>query len=572
MNPHHRVVIPMRQPIHSPGSISRAAGRVLRGLVVAATAGGAIACVKAAPPVTAPAGPSAAAGDWVGYNGPPTGDRYSPLEQITTINVSQLRQRCVFDTPDTVSFQSGLVAVGGTLYFSVFADTYAIDGATCALKWKHTRPEPKNYLMVNRGVGYADGTIFRGTGDAHAVAIDATSGRELWDVPIGDPKLGESTPMAPIAWKGLVFIGNAGGDYFGVTGRIYALDAASGHTVWSFRTVSDSGPDAATWPKASPSNPPTGGAMWTSFAIDEGRGILYVTTGNPAPDFVEAFHPGENRYTNSVLALDARTGRLLAWVQPIKGDFHDWDVSAGPALITTRDGLPLVAAAAKDGFLYGIDRASLSASLPGGPDSSALAVRYRALATTRENESTPLSSERMTRFCPGTQGGMEWNGPTYQHQLGLLYVNSIDWCTSVKLQSLDTLKGAPGMPWSGMDDPQMGFGRFDPFPQARGWVTAIDAATGAIRWHVQTPKPMVAGITATAGGLVFTGDLDGNVLAYDARTGSVLWRSGTEKAIGGGVISYDAGGRQLVAVAAGLNSVIWPVHGGTARVIVYGLP
>jgi alcohol dehydrogenase (cytochrome c) len=511
-------------------------------------------------------------GDWVAYNGPLSGDRYSPLAEITTSNVAQLRQRCAYDTPDTVSFQSGIVAVGGTLYFTAFSRTYAIDGDDCALKWRHTRPEPTNYLEVNRGVAYADGRVFRGTGDAHAIAIDAVTGRELWDVVLGDAKLGESTPMAPIAWNGLVFIGNAGGDNFGVQGRIYALDAASGRTVWMFRVVSDSGPAAATWEKASAANPRTGGATWTSYALDESRGVLYVTTGNPAPDFVEALHPGENLYSNSLLALDAKTGRLLAYVQPIKGDFHDWDLSAGPALITTPSGRSVVAAAAKDGYVYGIDRGALAGGAASGPDSAALTVRYKALATTRDNATTPLSSERATRFCPGTQGGMEWNGPAYHRELGVLFVNSIDWCATVKLQPLDTLEGTPGKAWSGMDDPQMAFGRFDPFADARGWVTAVDAETGAIRWHVQTPKPMVAGVTATAGGLLFTGDLDGDALAYDARTGSVLWRSATGKAIGGGVISYAAGGRQRVAVAAGLNSAIWPVSGGAARVIVYALP
>ncbi len=123
-----------------------------------------------------------------------------------------------------------------------------------------------------------------------------------------------------------------------------------------------------------------------------------------------------------------------------------------------------------------------------------------------------------------------------------------------------------------MDDPKMAFGIQDPVSKWRGWVTALDAETGEVRWRVQTPKPMVAGITSTAGGLVFTGDLDGDVLAYDAQSGKALWKAATGKAIGGGVISYEAKGKQYVAAAAGLNSAIWPVNGGTARVVVYALP
>jgi alcohol dehydrogenase (cytochrome c) len=167
---------------------------------------------------------------------------------------------------------------------------------------------------------------------------------------------------------------------------------------------------------------------------------------------------------------------------------------------------------------------------------------------------------------------MEWNGPTYHRASGTVYVNAIDWCTSVRLQRLDTLRGAPGESWTGMDDAQFAFGRMDPPDQWKGWVTALDAETGAIRWKVQTAKPMVAGITATAGGLVFTGDLDGRVLAFDAASGKVLWSHSAGGAIGGGVIAFEAGGKERIAAAAGLNSPIWPVKGGPARVAVYALP
>ncbi|HXO85406.1 MAG TPA: PQQ-binding-like beta-propeller repeat protein [Gemmatimonadales bacterium] len=518
--------------------------------------------------------PLTGTGDWTMYNGSLSGERYSTLNQITPSNVSRLQQACVFETRDTVSFQSGLVAVAGTLYFTAFNTTYAVDGATCQQKWKFTRPEPMTLLKVNRGVAYNRGMVFRGTADGHVLGLDAATGQLRWDVTIADPNKGESVPMAPIAWNDLVFVGNAGGDVFGVTGRIYGLDAASGKTVWQFNTVPDSGPARATWPKASPENPPTGGATWTSYALDELTGTLYVTTGNPAPDFVIALRPGDNLYTNSVLALDARTGALLTYVQPIRGDFHDWDVSAAPALITTRGALPLVVAGAKDGMVYGIERGRVAR--PTGdasePEALALGVRYATATTTRENVNTALSSDRFTRFCPGSQGGIEWNGPAYHRASSTLLVNSIDWCTSVKLQRVDTLRGAPGKPWTGMDDEQMAFGRMDPQSLWKGWVTAINAEDGSVRWKVQTPKPMVAGITATAGGLVFTGDLDGQVLAYDVTSGKLLWRKPAGGAIGGGVISYEAGGKQRVAVAAGLNSPIWPVRGGPARVVVYALP
>jgi len=537
------------------------------GLLAAASA------AAQAPPTAADvASPTVTSGDWVTYNGPLAGDRYSPLEQITTGNVAGLRRVCAFDAPETVSFQSGILAVDGVLYFTAFKTTYAVDGATCQQKWKQTREEPDTFLKVNRGLGYASGKLFRGTGDAHVLALDAATGKIRWDVAIGDPAKGESVPMAPIAWNGLVFVGNAGGDNFDVRGRVYALNAETGAVVWKFESVSTSGPTLATWPKASAENPPGGGATWTSYALDEAKGVLYVSTGNPAPDFMEQLHPGENLYTNSVLALEAMTGRLIAYVQPFHGDFHDWDVSAPPALITTGAGRSLVAAGAKDGYVYGIDRAAVPTAAGSTPDGKALVVRYKGLTTTRENTETPLTPTRMTRFCPGSQGGIEWNGPAYHRRLGLLYANAIDWCTSVKLKPIEQMKGEHGKPWSGMDHPQMAFGIQDPVESWKGWVTALDADTGLVKWKVRTTKPMVAGITATAGGLVFTGDLDGHVLAYDASSGKELWKDATGKAIGGGVVSYAAAGKQHVAVAAGLNSAIWPVKGGPASVVVYALP
>jgi len=515
------------------------------------------------PATQAAARHAAGVGNWVTYGGPLAGDRYSPLSQITAANVAQLRQVCAFDASEAVNFQSGIVAVDGVLYFTLFNSTYAVDGTTCQQKWKHTRPEPATFLMVNRGVGFSDGRLFRGTGDAHVVAIDARDGTQLWDVSIGDPKKGESAPLAPIAWNGLVFAGNAGGDNFGVIGRIYALDAATGRVVWQFNTVPDSGPARATWGKASPQNPPSGGGTWTSYALDDANGVLYVPTGNPAPDFAHALRPGENLYTNSVLALDAKTGRLIAYVQPLKNDYHDWDLAAPPALITTKSGRALVAAGSKDGHVYGIDRGT----------SGQLTVVSKAAVTTIENADVPFSTEHETRFCPGAQGGVEWNGPAYHPGLGLVFVNAIDWCTLVKMQPDAKIKGAPGGSWTGAE-PADGwlFGRHDPAGQWKGWTTAVDPESGEVKWKVQTPKPMVAAVTATAGGLVFTGDLDGQLLAYDAATGKELWRQATGKAIGGGVISYEAGGKQRIAAASGMNAGTWNIKAGPGRVVVYALP
>jgi alcohol dehydrogenase (cytochrome c) len=504
--------------------------------------------------------------DWVGYNGNYRGDRYSPLSQITPANASSLHSVCMFDTGEQVSFQSAPTVVSGVMYVTTEMATYALDAATCAPKWKHSHTySPAPYLTNNRGVAYLNGRLYRLSGDVHAYAIDASDGRTVWDVAIGDRTKGEGAPLAPVAWSGMVFVGNSGGDNFGVTGRILALDANDGHQLWRFDVVPDTGMPRRTWPKASADNPPTGGATWTSYSLDTLRGILYASTGNPAPDFVEALRPGDNLYTNSILALDARSGRLLGWVQPSRRDFHDWDVSPPPAIITTRAGHEMLAAASKAGLLYGID-------VGGSARSPQLRVRWSTPVSTRSNTTTPLNSRQWTHFCPGTQGGAEWNGAAYQPRLNLLYVPTIDWCTSIKLQSLDTLKGKPGQAWTGSDDPNAPFGRFDPVEKWGGWVYAVDADNGRMRWRYHSSSPLVAGITATEGGVVFTGDVLGNVLAFDAATGKLLWQGVTQNAVGGGVISYSANGKQYVAAAVGMKSPIWPVPSQSARVVVFALP
>jgi glucose dehydrogenase len=325
--------------------------------------------------------------------------------------------------------------------------------------------------------------------------------------------------------------------------------------------------------------------MWTSLSIDTTRGVVYVPTGNAAPDFAEQLHPGDNLYTTGILALDARTGRMLGFVQPIKHDFHDWDVAAAPVLLRTRGGRSMLAAAGKDGYLYGIDRSGIDrvantangarggaggSGLYGLAGANGMTIRYRTATTTHANTTTPLNSARDTRFCPGSQGGTEWGGPAWNPSLNLLFVSAVDWCTSVRLARLDTLHGKLGAPWTG--DYQGGFGRQDPKERWQGWLTAVDADNGKVQWKYRAKAPLLAPVTATAGNIVFTGEVTGDVVALDARTGRVLWRDNTGQAIGGGITPYSLNGRERIAVPAGINSPIWPVTGGPARVYVYGLP
>jgi alcohol dehydrogenase (cytochrome c) len=516
--------------------------------------------VQTTTPTATPAvAPSVADGDWTGYNRTLTSERYSPLNQITTENVGTLKQVCAFDLGEGGNFQSGIVVAGNMLYVTTDANTFAIDPATCQQKWKHhyEKPTPEG-LRVNRGVAYADGKIFRGINTGYLIALDAGTGQLLWETKMADPEKGESIPAAPIAWNGMVFIGQAGGDNKGVRGRMTAFNQADGKQIWSFDLIPLTGQGAETWQAETLENPRTGGATWTSYSLDPATGLLYVPVGNAAPDFDIKMRPGLNLYTNSIVILDAKSGAFKEYYQLTPGDFHDWDVAAAPALIKTAGGKNLFVAGGKDGILHAVDPSQKKEI-------------YKTPVTTIENADVPLSADKMTHFCPGTQGGTEWNGPAFHPAANLIYINSVDACFNLKLfpESLKNPPGKPGTGGTSVDEP---FGKADPKEQWKGWVTAVNADDGTVKWKYQSPTPMLAGITTTAGGLVLTGDLNGDLLAFNAVDGKLLWKQNTGSPVGGGVITYLSGGKQYVGAATGMTSKTWQTTAGNAKVLVYALP
>jgi len=376
-----------------------------------------------------------------------------------------------------------------------------------------------------------------------------------------------SIPMAPIAADGRVYVGNAGGDNVGVTGHVYALDARDGHVIWRFDTV----PAAARSSWTNARLPVSGGAFWTSFTLDQRKGILYVPAGNPAPDFDTLDRTGDDLYTNSVIAIDAASGRMLAYNQLVKHDNHDWDVDSAPTLVTTRAGREIIASADKNGLLSILDRSGIgqgaSAGAYGAPP--VIPLLSQTPTTTRSNVDVPLSRDHSVHFCPGYTGGTEWNGAAYSPLNDALFVAAVDRCASVQLQQTLTVPPA-GQIWFASASVQAR--SFDPISEARGWLTAFNAENGSVRWKFKAPHPMLAGVTPTAGGVVFGADLGGDIYAFDQRTGKVLWRTDGGQSIGGGLITYRAGGHQLLAVASGMNSPVWPGGAKHSRVLVYGLP
>jgi alcohol dehydrogenase (cytochrome c) len=442
-----------------------------------------------------------------------------------------------------------------------------VDAATCAEKWQVERiGERRSPLGVNRGFAYLDGRLFRGTADSHVLALDATDGRTIWDQEIPDNAPGTSIPMAPIAAGGLVFIGHAGGDQTGVVGHVYAYNATDGKLVWRFSVVPDEPAVRATWPNAD-RYPITGGAFWTSFTLDEAAGVLYVPAGNPAPDFDVETRGGDNLYTNSVIALEAATGRMLGYNQIVKLDDHDWDVNSPPTLATTRAGRAIVASANKDGLLSVLDRSAIAARAPPAELSARMPLLYQAATTTRENVDVPLSRTAPVRFCPGILGGNEWNGAAFHPDVNGLYTGAVDWCARVQL--VDEVEVPPaGQIWFGSTPGEIQV----PASEAKGWLTAFDADSGEVKWKFSAAAPIVAAVTPTAGGLLFSADLLGNLRAFDAESGAVLWELDTGQAIGGGIVSYAAGDRQRIAVAVGMRSPIWPGNAEQSRIQVFGLP
>jgi PQQ-dependent dehydrogenase (methanol/ethanol family) len=514
--------------------------------------------------------PSVTAGDWPSYNRTLTSERYSPLSEINTNNVGKLKVLCTYDVGQYAAFESGLIMVDDALIGTTQFDILALNPATCAENWRTHEVYPPSLLPANRGPAYLDGMLFRGTQDGRVLAYDFKTGKRIWETTIADPKRGESVPSAPIAWDGLVFVGNAGGDFKGGKGRMYALDAKTGKVVWEFflvpRAEGDTirGPqgatplDMSTWKNAS-GIPISGGGTWTSYTLDTKTGLLYVPGGNPAPDFAAGAREGENLFTDSVIVLDAKTGDYKHHFKIVPKDWHDWDVSNPPVLIQTMGGKQLMSVAPKDGHLYGFDLANNS-------------LLYRVPVTTVEDVAEAFSPGEAVHFCPGSVGGAEWNSPAYDPQTNLVLIGEVDWCDTVTVKDVNQLRSVkPGQPWAGMAtwNPFWMFGHMD--RDWAGWVYAVDADTGVWKWRLKSNYPILSGMTPTAGGVVFFGDIGGNFYALDAANGRKLWGQDLGGAIGGGVITYTADGAQKVAVAIGFTHPAWPTKIVTAKIVVLGL-
>ena len=511
--------------------------------------------------------------DWPSYNRTLSSDRFSGLTDINRANVSKLQVLCTYDTHQYAGFNTAILEIDNALIFTTPYDTFSINAETCEQNWRvHEDYLPSSPQVVNRGAAYLDGRVFRGTEDGRVLAYDFKTGRRLWETSIADPAKHESVPAAPIAWDGMVFVGNAGGDFKGNKGRMYGLDAATGKIKWEFFMVPKGPNDVSRGPEA-PSTldgaswqneagaPISGGATWTSYTLDPKSGLLYIPGGNPAPDFDDSVRPGANLYSDSVVILDAKTGAYKYHYKVVRKDWHDWDVSNPPVLSTTADGKRLMSVAPKDGYLYGFDLDTKQQI-------------YKTPVTKILNADAPFRPDRTVSFCPGTIGGAEWNGPAYDPQTNLVAIGEVEWCASVTVQSRKQILGAKmSWPWLGNAtwNPYHFMGNLTSTKEWAGWVYAVDADSGDWKWRIRVNYPIESGMTPTAGGVIFFGDLGGNFYAVDADNGQKLWGRDMGGALGGGVITYRSPVGQRVAVATGLTEFQWPTPLATAKISVLGL-
>jgi alcohol dehydrogenase (cytochrome c) len=477
------------------------------------------------------------------------GSRFVDLKQITAANAKELRPVCLYRSEQSASVQTSPLVYSGVMYLTFGRATVAIDARTCRERWTYIwQPRGPEISPANRGSAIKDGKLVRGTADGYLIALDMAEGSLLWSQPIASPSGGQYLSMPPLIFEDLIIVGPAGAD-FGAKNWIGAFKLETGEPVWRFNLIPDQGePGAETWENQEALKH-GGGSLWTPISLDIKSGIVFLPVGNPAPDFYGEKRPGANLYTDSLVALDARSGKLRWYRQFIPHDVHDADLSqVSPLFEAVIKGKrrEVVSVSGKDGMLRLLDRNSREQI-------------FEVPITTRENVDATPTVEGVHR-CPGLLGGMEWNGPAYDPLSNTLFVAAVDWCGTFHKAPKDP-PVMQGMHYYG------GSVTSDPREKAKGWLTAFDASSGKERWKYTSSTPLVAGVTATSGGVIFTGDLNNDLLALDAMTGEVLYRFNTGGSIGGGVITYALDGKQYVAATSGTVSAFFGGSGLPAVII-----
>ncbi len=485
--------------------------------------------------------------------------RYYPARQINTSNVNKLRPAWIFQTEVVETMETTPIVVNGVMYVTTaFNHVYALDAKTGKQIWhfKHKMGPITTYCCGpnNRGVAIYGDRIFMGTLDAKLLALDTKTGKLLWEKQIANPELGYSETMAPSVVNGKVLIGTNGGEY-GVRGFVKAFDWKSGDLLWTFHSTAENSvgvwathdatgrdmlrdieAEKAALAKLGDPYKTLGGGVWQNPAVDLDKNRIYFVAGNPSPDLDGSLRPGDNLYTNSLISVDLETGKYICHFQYIAHDVWDLDAVSPPILTKVKDNdgntVDGVLHAGKTGHVY-VHKA----------DDCSL-IRYSEAMVPQENMWV-LPTKEGARMLPGANGGVEWSPMAIDASLGLTYAINLHQPMTYHVESTPYPEGKL---WLG--------GAFKVIPGEQQWgnVTAVDYHTGKIRWKVKTEQPMIGGILATAGGLVFTGEGNGQFKAYDSETGSELWRFQAGAGVNAPPSSYTVDGKQYIVVAAGGNT------------------
>jgi len=514
--------------------------------------------------------------DWLSYRGSYLDYNYSALNQINSKNVKNLNVAWVH-TPGRSKWglQSVPLAVDGVLYYSgSYSRVFALDGATGEVIWNYF-PELDEALIAkqthspdNRGIAISHGKVYVGTIDGRLIALDMKTGKKLWDTKlINSQKLTIGFSGAPLAVKDKVLIGSQGGEW-PVIGTLFAVDADSGKTAWEFHPITDDAKTHATW--GNDSWKTGGGGAWQPGTYDPNTNTVWWGTSNPAPLFdwgkdwkTDGSRPGINLYTSSVVALDADSGKLKFYHQEIPHDLWDFDSAVGEFIMLDRGGKQYVVHPNKSGYVFVYNRADAS-----------IANVWRATENSNFVQNIdPHTGELIGRtseavgdnkgICPSFTGAIGWPPGTYNPKTGLYYRAVAEACMNLKVAKTTPVVEPQAQLFVGAQFTVTGPNGQKPW----GHVDARDPITGKLKFSIKYQAGIVASTISTAGNLLFVPDAAGWLHAYDATTGKELWKHNDGSSHNGGIISYEAKGKQYIAVEAGCCSL-----SSFGNQFTYGLP
>ena len=491
------------------------------------------------------------AANWPSYNGDYTGRRYSALSEINPGNVSQLRAQWVFHARNTSWLEVTPVVVSGMMFVTAANDAFALDARTGRVVWHHPHPISDGLIddaarHITRGVAVWHDRVYMETDNAHLLCLDARSGNLIWNVAYADWNKNYGATSAPMIVKDRVLVGTSGGDD-GVRGFVAAYDAMTGKLAWRFWTIPAPGePGSESWPGKLYLH--GGGTTWLPGTYDPELNTVYWGTSNPAPDFDGDARPGDDLYTDCLVALDADTGKLKWHFQFTPHDVFDYDAVETPIIVDATykgEARKLLVQANRNGYLYVLDRTN-GKFLSATPFVEKLNWAKGIDADGRPIRTDVKPTGNGTRICPGYAGATNWYSPSYSELTHSVYFLALEQCETFFFHA-QTFKEGQGYYSTGV--------RRIPGENSQKVLLAYSLESGAFAWkYPQSGQGHSTGGTMTsAGGLVFFGDDAGSLEAVDARNGQPLWHFNTGQDMSASPMSYAIAGKQYVAIAAGSN-------------------